>query len=188
MAKKIKRASFWAPGAKKQAFYAERARHDRAPNKEITTAATLKLVDLFKKKAVSRLKTFYAESQRMDKKVQEMIDTAESMGFYIDKVELNSVDEEYILNYRKRTKALSFEVYAHRDQYKFVGKLTVSPASMMLRLSSTDLKTIYTKNGYVLDHFRINYYRTMNISDNYLAGLVGGKIEVTDDEAVEVPF
>lgn len=179
--------SYWEPGVRKKAFYKERARHDRAPDKEITVVHATKLVAAFKKKAVARLKIFYAESQLMDEKVVEMIKKAESLGYYIDKLELNSVDEEYILNYRKRTRGLSFEVKAHRDHYQFAGKLTVTPASMLLRLNSSGLKRVHTKGGYTLDHFRINYYRTMNISDNYLAGVVRETMGAFKEE-VEVPF
>ena len=122
----------------------------------------------------------------MDTKVTEMLEKAESLGFIIDSFAMNSVDEEYVLNYRKRTKGLVFQVIGHRDHYQFDGKLTITPASMLLRLNCPKLKTIYTKSGYALSHLQINYYRTMNISDNYLAALVGGgTVEV---ETAEVPF
>jgi hypothetical protein len=179
--------NYWEPGVRKKAFYKERARHDRAPEKEIDMKQANKLVAAFKKKAVARLKIFYAESQLMDKKVTAMIEKAESLGYYIDKLELNSVDEEYILNYRKRTKGIALEIKGHRDHYQFTGKLTITPASMLLRMNCPDLRRIYTKGGYALDHFRINYYRTMNISDNYLAGVVREQMGAAT-ETVEVPF
>jgi hypothetical protein len=178
--------NFWEPGAKRKAFHKEMGRRNSAPDKPLTVVAAKKLVGTFKKKAVSRLKTFYAESQRMDTKVTEMLEKAESLGFIIDSFAMNSVDEEYVLNYRKRTKGLVFQVIGHRDYYQFDGKLTITPASMLLRLNCPKLKTIYTKSGYALSHLQINYYRTMNISDNYLAALVGGgTVEV---ETAEVPF
>ena len=176
--------NFWKPGARKRAFHKEIARRGAAPDKNLTVAATKKLVSTFKKKAVSRLKIFYAESQRMDTKVDGLLAKAESLGFIIDTFAMNTVDEEYVLNYRKRTRGLVFEVKGHRDHNQFEGKLTVTPASMLLRLNFPSLKTIYTKSGFALSHLQINYYRTMNISDNYLAALIGGGTAVVETEEV----
>lgn len=181
--------NFWKPGARNRAFRKEMDRRNSAPDKALTVAATKKLVSTFKKKAVSRLKTFYAESQRMDKKADELLAKAESLGFIIDSFAINSVDEEYVLNYRKRTKGLAFEVIGHRDHYQFQGKLTITPASMMLRLNFPELKVIYAKSGYAMSHLQINYYRTMNIRNNYLAALIGGgTVTVNSLKTEEVPF
>jgi hypothetical protein len=179
------------PGKRKKAFREEQYRRNSAPNKEVSIADGLKLVATYKKKASSRLKTFYAESLRMETKVQELIEKAKSIGVHITKLELNSVDAEYILNFRKKTKTMSFEVEATRDAYKFVGRLDITPASMQLHLNCSDLKRITTKNGFGLDHLKITYYRTLNVRDNYLPSLVGGgtyRPAEVDEEASEIPF
>lgn len=166
----------------------ENVRRYQAPTLEFKTTDLASLVAPYKKKATSRMKRFYEESQRMDKKLPELIAKVEAAGYSIDKLTLNAVDKEYLLNYRKKTKSLSFDVVVTRDAYTFDGKLTVTPASMNLTLNSGKLKRLYTKNGFVLPLLKVTYYRTLNVTDNYLSSLVGGSINTKVEEYEEIPF
>lgn len=164
----------------------ERNRRATSLPKEVSTLDALNLVSSYKKKAVARLKTFYAESQRMDKKLSELLEKVKALGIIIDKITINNVDAENVVNYRKRSKTLTFNVEARRDGYALHGNLTITPASMKLELNCSDLRRITTKNGWYLPLLKVSYYRTLNVKDNYLASLVGGgKPSFTD---IEVDF
>lgn len=161
-----------------------------APTVEYDTLSAQALVVGYKKKASRRMKVFYEESRRIEKKFPALVEKARSHGVLITKLSMNGHERDNVLNYRKKTKALSFKVEATRDEYKLHGSLTVTPASMQLNLFCDDLKTITTKNGFGLPLYKISYYRTLNVRDNYLASLVGGgtHLPATDEEHEEIPF
>jgi len=145
-----------------------------SPVAALTTAETLALATAFKKKAVRRMKGFYEESLRIDKKLPEMLEKAAACGFVIDKIEANTYLTSQLLNYRRKTKNVSFVIAAHRDAYKMEGTISITPASMQLELRCDALKTVTTKSGWHLPLFKMTYYRTLVVHDNYLAALVGG--------------
>lgn len=158
-------------------------RRYKSPNVDYNPAEALRLVSGFKKKAERRLKIFYEESKRMDQKFPELVAKAASLGVRITKLSLNAVDEEYLINYRKKTKTLRFDVEASRDAYTLRGQLTISPASMRLELNCPKLDNVRTKSGFMLPLFKITYYRTLNVRDNYLASLVGGGKNALNENA-----
>lgn len=143
-----------------------------APLKEVDP---LKLLSSYKKKAVTKMKRFYVESTKMDSKLPRLLEATRAAGLIIDKIVINSYEEECLLNYRKKTRALTFQVEAHRDHYTFNGALTVTPASMKLILNSPELNSIRTKTGFSLPHFQASYYRTLVIKDNYLPAIIAGR-------------
>ena len=170
--------------------YEENMKRMSSPDKEFTPGETSKLVSAFKKKAERRMKGFYEESQRIDKKVPELIAKAKSMGVNIHAMTINSYDIDSLNNFRKKTKNLSFSVSATRDDYKLSGTLNITPASMRLVLNCNDLPSVKTKSGWGLPLFSISYYRTLNVRDNYLGALVGGgyKAVANVEETEEIPF
>lgn len=163
------------------------ARYD-APDIAHNTKSAQKLVAGFKKKASGRMKTFHLESTRMEKKFPELIEKAESLGVQINKLTINGYDQESLLNFRKRTKHLSFNVEATRDRFALSGMLNITPASMKLELNCSELKQVRTGSGWALPLLKITYYRTLNVRDNYLAALVGGGTPSKVDVDMEIPF
>ena len=145
-----------------------------APMATLTVAETLALASTFKKKAVRRMKGFYEESQRIDKKLPEMLEKATACGFIIDKIEANTYITSQLNNYRRKTKNVSFTILAHRDDYVMEGTISITPASMQMELRCDALKAVTTKTGWHLPLFKMTYYRTLVVHDNYLAALVGG--------------
>jgi hypothetical protein len=167
--------------------YAEAIRREKAANTSYTSREILPFVASYKKKATARMKVFYAESQRMDKKLPELLKKAESLGVFVEELTFNEVDKENLHNYRKKTKSISFNVLARRDSYKLEGILNITPASMQLVLNCSELKQIRTKNGFGLPLIKITYYRTLNVRDNYLSSLIGGgtyKTEVLEEQEI----
>ncbi len=156
--------------------YEEMRKRDLSPILTVDATAALKVVQVYKKKAVTRMKTFYAESQRMDKKLPELLEKVESLGFHIGSITLNEYDKMCIANYRKKTKNVTFAIEATRDGYKMNGHLLISPATMHFTLNCNELHQVTTKNGFGLPLLKISYYRTLNVRDNYLASLLKGKV------------
>lgn len=165
------------PGGRRQQKIAEQNRRYEAGEKKFTAQEAVGLVSFYKKKATRRLKTFYAESQRMDKKLEELLSLVAEKGYRLDDIQMNALDAEYIRNARKKTKGVKFNITARRDRYLFTGLLKVSPASMSVELNCPALNTVKTASGWALHHFKATYYRTPNIRDYYLSAVVGGTVK-----------
>ncbi len=143
----------------------------------------------FKKKATKRMKAFFEESCRMDKKFPEMLAKCQELGITLTQIQTTDVNTEDLMNGRKKTKGLSFNVEAIRQGHQLRGFLTVSPASMRLELNSDTLRGPRTQSGFQLPIFRATYYRTLNIRDNFLSSLVGGGTQgAVELEDGEIPF
>lgn len=186
--------------AKKLSRYERREREDHrrwdSTDKPIALDSLQKLSSVFQKKASSKLKTFYLESQRLNTKIPELFAKLEECGIQLDNMTVNSVAEEDLLNFRKRARGLTFKVAGMRYTHKVCGEVVISPASIKIELHSRDLPAVTTRNGFRLPLFSITYYRTLNVRDNYLIALSGGgwrgnrendvENEVLKD--MEVPF
>jgi len=162
----------YMPGDRKRKFFEEQRRRYLAPDKTVASKEAADLVFLFKKKATSRLKRFYEESQRMDIKFAALLQKVEDLGYHITQLRANAVDVEYYNNPRKKNKFVRFSVSAQRGNHTFEGELTVTPASMNIQLMCPNLRAVRSKGGFTLHHLKVSYYRSIVVNDNYLAALL----------------
>lgn len=166
-----------------------RERRINSTTNEFNLEEATGLVSSFKKKTVRRMKAFYEESQRMDKKFPELVAKAKELGIEIVKITANSVNVEDVKNGRKKNKGgFSFDVLATREKYRLEGQLAVTPASMRLELNSPQLNGVRTKSGFPLPLLKITYYRTLNVRDNWLPALLNGPNKYYNDKIGDVEF
>lgn len=165
-------ARMYVPGSRRKEKQEEIEKRMRSAHVEVDP---LKTALAFQKKAVSKMKGFYEQAKLMDKKLPQLLAAVAESGIVIDSIKMNAYDEACTLNFRKRTKNVTYVVEAHKNEYKFHGQLIVTPASMKLMLNAPGLKRVTTKSGWALDHFKVSFYKTLVKSDNYLPALVAGR-------------
>lgn len=139
-------------------------------------------LSLFKKKAVKRLKTFYEESKRSDKKVEEIFKKLAENGIELVATSIVARDLESAHNGRKRPKALSTYLTFKKGEMTFSGSLIITPCVVRLYLCSPQVE-------YNHPVYSIVYFKNLVFRDNTLAAFVKGKmIKPWEKEPLEIPF
>ena len=142
-----------------------------------------KVIGMYQKKSISRMKSFYQEAQRMDKKFAEIIDKLAEMGVKIDSLGVNALDNLKVMSARKRSKAVHFNIRAHRQSVALYGTWTVTPASMKVSLYNSDRMGWAHSFGGRHETYYVVYYKNLVVRNNFIANQLSqvGKQSTVDD-------
>lgn len=143
--------------------------HEDPKDKSLLSTDNVKeLTGFYADKMEKRLKIFYTESKRIEKKVQAVFDHLKELEVTLDKTDVDPKVVGRLLNPRTRKMSYQINVEATHPNMKLEGTMVISPASVKLSLHSPG---ITLKDPVIF----MRYYRKLFVKNNIFVALVKGE-------------